>query len=108
MKFPFAAVALALGAIVASFFAPPVTHAQGLPSQSLTRGTWELEPFVGGGTGVLRSSNTQFVIAGARVGRVLTSEHLHGWARGNFEFAGDFMPLYLVMQPGGTVYGASF
>lgn len=107
MKFPFAAVALALGAIVTSLFLPPVAQAQGLPSQSLTRGTWELEPFVGGGTGVLHSSNTQFIVAGARVGRVLTGEHLHTWARGNFEFAADFMPLYLVMQPGGTVYGAS-
>src|SRR6185437_4126398 len=107
MRFPFAAVALALGAIVAPFFAAPVALAQDLPSQSLTRGTWELEPFAGGGTGVLHASSTQFIIAGARLGRILTSEHLHGWARGNFEFAGGFMPLYLVMQPGGTAYGAS-
>ncbi|HEV2615605.1 MAG TPA: acyloxyacyl hydrolase [Candidatus Acidoferrales bacterium] len=104
----FSLVALGLGAALASMFTSRVSRAQGLPSQSLTRGTWEFEPFIGGGTGLLRSSNTQFVIAGARVGNVVTGEHLHGWARGDFEFAADFMPLYLVMQPGGTVYGASF
>ena len=99
---------MALGAVVAFLFVSFSAYAQGLPSQSLRRGTWEIEPFVGGGTGLLHASTTQFIIAGARVGRVLTSEHLHGWAHGNFEFAADFMPLYLVMQPGGTVYGASF
>ena len=104
----FSLVALALGAALASMFTSSIARGQGTPSQSLTRGTWEFEPFVGGGTGLLRSSNTQFVIAGARVGNVVTGEHLHGWARGDFEFAADFMPLYLVMQPGGTVYGASF
>jgi hypothetical protein len=82
--------------------------AQGLPSQSLTKGTWELQPFIGGGTGVGKSSSTQFVIAGARVGRVMTSEHFHNFLRGDFELAADFMPLYLVVQPGGTVYGGSF
>ena len=99
---------MALGAVVAFLFVSFSAYAQGLPSQSLTRGTWEIEPFVGGGTGLLHASTTQFIIAGARVGRVLTGEHLHGWARGNFELAADFMPLYLVMQSGGTVYGASF
>ena len=108
MKFLFRVVLLMLGAATASWITPPLARAQGLPSQSLTRGTWEFEPFAGGGTGLLHASTTQFLIAGARVGRVLTGEHLHGWARGNFELAADFMPLYLVMQPGGTVYGASF
>jgi hypothetical protein len=82
--------------------------AQGLPSQSLMRGTWEFQPFIGGGTGLGKSSNTQFVIAGVRVGRILTAEHLHNFLRGNFEFAADFMPVYTVFQPGGAVYGGSF
>jgi len=107
MKFPFRVIAILLVVSVVFLFVSLSACAQGLPSQSLTRGTWEFEPFIGGGTGLLHASSTQFVIAGGRVGRVLTSEHLHGWARGNFEFAADFMPLYLVMQPGGTVYGAS-
>jgi len=107
MNFRFRAAVLLVGAALASYCAPALARAQGLPSQSLTRGTWEFEPFAGGGTGLLHASSTQFVIAGARVGKVLTGEHLHGWPRGNFELAADFMPLYLVMQPGGTVYGAS-
>ncbi|HEV2490106.1 MAG TPA: acyloxyacyl hydrolase [Candidatus Acidoferrales bacterium] len=82
--------------------------AQGLPSQSLTKGTWEFQPFIGGGTGVGKSFNTHFLIAGARVGRVLTAEHFHNFLRGNFELAADFMPLYAVIQPGGPVYGGSF
>lgn len=108
MKPLWGVVLLLLSSSAACLLASPSTSAQGLPAQSLKRGTWEFEPFGGGGTGLLHASGTQFVIAGARVGKVLTGEHLHGWARGNFEFAADFMPLYLVMQPGGTVYGASF
>lgn len=100
MKFPCCAIFLFAVAATAS--------AQGLPAQSLTRGAWELEPFVGGGTGLGHADTTQFVIAGGRIGKILTKDHLHGWARGNFELAADIMPLYWVIQPGGAVYGASF
>lgn len=90
------------------FFVVVPANAQSLSSQSLARGAWEFDPFVGGGTGLGRADTTQFLIAGGRVGKIITGDHLRGWARGNFEFAADFMPLYLVMQPGGAVYGASF
>ena len=83
-------------------------RAQTLAAQSETRGAWELEPFAGGGTGLGHASNTQFLIAGGRAGKILTGEHLSGFLRGNFELATGAMPLYLVMQPGGAVYGASF
>jgi lipid A 3-O-deacylase len=83
-------------------------RAQSLTAQSLTRGAWELQPFVGGGSGLGHADTTQFLIAGGRIGKILSKDHLRGWARGNFEAAIDLMPLYLVMQPGGTVYGASF
>lgn len=82
--------------------------AQTLPAQSLTRGAWEVEPFVGGGTGLGRADTTQFITTGVRIGKIITGDHLHGWLRGNFELATDLMPLYLVMQPGGAVYGGSF
>ena len=85
-----------------------VARAQNLADQSQTRGAWEFEPFIGGGTGLGRASNTQFLIAGGRAGKVLTGEHLRGFLRGNFELATEAMPLYLVMQAGGGVYGASF
>ncbi|HKW88571.1 MAG TPA: acyloxyacyl hydrolase [Candidatus Acidoferrales bacterium] len=83
-------------------------RAQSLPSQSLTKGTWEIQPFVGGGTGLGKSDSTQFIIAGARVGRIMTSSHFHNFLRGNFELAADFMPVYTFFQPGGAVYGGSF
>jgi lipid A 3-O-deacylase len=83
-------------------------RAQDLPSSSLTRGTWEFGLFAGGGTGLGKSDNTQFFFAGGRVGRILTRDHLSGWARGNFEWAIDMMPLYTVFPPQSAVYGGSF
>jgi hypothetical protein len=82
--------------------------AQDLPSISLTRGTWEFGAFAGGGTGLGKSDNTQFFFAGGRVGRILTHDHLSGWMRGNFEWAVDMMPLYVVFPPQNAVYGGSF
>lgn len=90
------------------FLTAATAKAQSLSSQSLIRGAWELQPFVGGGTGLGHADSTQFLIVGGRVGKIVTGDHLRGWARGNFELAMDLMPLYLVMQPGGPVYGASF
>jgi len=82
--------------------------AQGLASESLSKGTWELGLFGGGGDGLGKSDNTQFAYAGGRVGLVLTSEHLSGWMRGNFEWAVDVMPLYAVLPPASAIYGGSF
>jgi hypothetical protein len=82
---------------------------QSVPRDSLTRGTWEFAPLVGGGSGLGKSSGTQFFYAGGRVGRVLTSDHLPGLLRGNFEWAADALPVYLFFTPSnGTVYGGSF
>lgn len=92
---------------IALFLACGTVRAQSLPAQSLTRGAWELQPFVGGGTGLGHADTTQFLFAGGRVGKIITANHLHGWIRGNFELAADFMPLYLVLQPAGAVYGGS-
>lgn len=82
--------------------------AQGLASESLSKGTWELGVFGGGGDGLGKSDNTQFAYAGGRIGRVLTSEHFSGWLRGNFEWAVDVMPLYAVLPPASAIYGGSF
>jgi lipid A 3-O-deacylase len=88
--------------------ASPRAMAQQLPSEALTRNTWDLGVFTGGGTGLGTSSGTHFVFAGGRVGRILTKEHLHGWLRGNFEWAVDLMPVYTVLPPNRAVYGGSF
>ena|SRR5271157_1019294 len=76
--------------------------------KSLTPGTWEFGVFGGGGTGLGKSDNTQFFVAGGRIGCVLTGEHLSGWLRGNFEWAADLMPVYIVFPPNSAVYGGSF
>ena len=83
------------------------TTAQGLPSSSLTRGTWELGVFAGGGDGLGKSDNTQFLVAGGRGGLVLTGEHLPGILRGNFEWAVEVIPVYIVFPPNGGIYGGS-
>lgn len=88
---------------------PLAAHAQDHPSDVLARGTWEFAPLVGGGSGVGKSSDTQFFYAGGRFGHVFTGEHLPGLLRGNFEWAADVLPVYLFFTPAnGTVYGGSF
>ena len=76
---------------------------------TLRKGTWEFGAFVGGGNGLGAADDTQFFVAGGRVGIVLTGEHLPGWLRGNFEWAGDAMPAYVIFPSStGAVYGGSF
>ncbi len=43
---------------------------------------------------------------GFRYGWVLTEEHGPGILRGRFEYAVDAVPLYVIFQPSGPVYGA--
>lgn len=92
---------------VALLFAS-ASPAQDLPSASLTRGTFEFGPLIGGGSGLGKSSGTQFFYLGGRGGLVLTHEHLPRLLRGNFEWAVDAMPVYTVFTTNGAVYGGSF
>jgi len=92
---------------ILTLLAASLSAAQGLPSSSLTRHTWELGVLGGGGEGLGKSDNTQFLLAGGRGGWVLTGEHLPGILRGNFEWAVDVLPAYVVFTPQRAVYGAS-
>ncbi len=79
--------------------------AQDLPSSTLTKGTWQLGVWGGGGSGFRGStSDTRFTTFGLRIGRILTGEHGSGWKRGNLELAADIIPVYLVHQAP-AVYG---
>lgn len=85
------------------------------PGAEMSDGTWQFSAITGGGSGLGKSSNTQFFLAGGRAGRVLTGEHLGGWLKGDFEWAVDVMPVYVVFAGSSatvptskTVYGASF
>jgi lipid A 3-O-deacylase len=84
--------------------APSIVVAQGTPAEVLTRGTWELGVWTGGGTGLGARSHTQFFNAGFRFGRVLTGYHGNGWYRGNLAFAVDVIPVYYVFQEK-AIYG---
>ena len=79
--------------------------AQDLPGNPIPKGTVELGLFGGGGMGLGKSDGTQFFFAGGRAGWVLTSDHLSGLLRGNFEWAVDVMPVYVVFPPESAVYG---
>ena len=78
------------------------------PSVSVTKGTWEITPFIGGGTGFGKRSSTQFFYGGSRFGKVLTADHGSGLIRGNFELAFDLIPLYVIMEPPQRTFGGSF
>jgi|SRR5690242_12608841 len=72
------------------------------------RGGHDIEIWAGGGHGVTgRTSDTGVFNAGLRYGWVLTRPHGPGFLRGNFEYAVDAVPLFLVFQPSGTAYGAA-
>jgi lipid A 3-O-deacylase len=99
-----------LALLVSLIIFSPSVRAQDYPAQSMTQGTWDLGVFGGAGSGLLAAKQTHYAIAGFHVGRIMTREHLSGFARGNFEFAGDYMPLWEVFQPGPghAVYGGNF
>jgi hypothetical protein len=72
------------------------------------KGDWDLGVYIGGGTSVEGGRrDTQVFSARARIGKVLTAAHGRGFLRGNFEYAADFVPIYLVFQQT-TVYGGGF
>lgn len=56
-----------------------------------SKGTWELGGF-GGGVGVAsHAPDTEFLVVGGRLRRIVTADHFPGWRRGNFEIAGELM-----------------
>ncbi|MGB6392952.1 MAG: hypothetical protein WBF14_11335 [Candidatus Acidiferrales bacterium] len=77
-------------------------------AQTLKKGAWEFGILAGGGTGLGKSDDTQFMLAGGRVGYVLTGDHLPGWLRGNFQWTVDLMPILTVFPPQGPIYGGGF
>jgi lipid A 3-O-deacylase len=80
---------------------------QGLPSQSLGNQPWDLGLFAGFATDTDSRYPTQFnfLMLGGRVGKVLTPQIGKGWARGNFEWALDLIPVYPVFH-GDSTFGA--
>jgi len=64
----------------------------------MREGTFEFGVWAGGGTGVGERSHTKFFNTGVRLGKVLTPNFGPSFLRGNFEFAGDIVPIWLIWQ----------
>jgi hypothetical protein len=75
----------------------------------LSNDPWDFGVWAGGGLSVPGGTqDTHAFNAGARLGKVLTDEHLGGFMRGQFEWSADVMPLYFVVQPAKDAYGVAF
>lgn len=87
---------------------------------------WEMGPFVNYGNGVGNRDQFRFLSTGFQLGKVVTPVVHVGWVSGQFEYAGNFMPLWMAFTPaphdqlydckgspctypvgGGNYYGAS-
>jgi lipid A 3-O-deacylase len=72
------------------------------------KGGHELEVWTSGGHSVRGiASDIGVWNAGGRYGWILTSPRGPGFLRGNFEYAVDVVPVFLIFQPGGTAYGVA-
>jgi lipid A 3-O-deacylase len=84
--------------------APAVGRAQGTPENSSSE--WQV--WTGGGHGINGSqSGTGVWNLGLRYGLLLTAPWGPGFMRGQFEYAFDVVPVWVIAQKTDTVYGAS-
>ena len=80
----------------------PSSRAQAGPEQ----GGHELQLWTGGGHGLNGSTASSGLWSvGARYGWILTVPHGPGLLHGQFEYAVDVVPVFLVVQRTGTAYG---
>jgi lipid A 3-O-deacylase len=80
-------------------------------SKPLDGRPWDLGLWGGGGFSVPGGTkDTHAMNLGARLGKVLTGDHLGSFLRGNFEWSADLMPVYYIWQPAPAqnAYGAAF
>lgn len=63
------------------------------------RMSWEYGPFVNWGSGVGDRADFKFFSAGFQLGKVLTPVLRAGWFSGQFELAGNIMPLWQSYTP---------
>jgi len=100
--------ALLLLLCACAVFSPSHAAAQGLPSASLTKGTWDFGVSGTGGSSVAGGvDDVRIFTVGFRVGRILTNEHGSGFLKGNLEWALDIDPVNVYVTDPQNVYGAS-
>lgn len=77
-----------------------------LHAQEPQEGGHDLQVWTGGGHGTNGSQSNDGVFnIGARYGWILTDLHGPSFLRGQFEYAVDVVPVFLVVQHTGTAYG---
>ena len=82
----------------------PAAYAQQGPEE----GGHEIQVWTSGGYGVKGiASHTGVWTVGARYGWILTGPHGPGFLRGQFEYAVDAVPVFMLFQPVNTAYGAA-
>lgn len=92
-------------ALFAALVFAPASRAQAGPEE----GGHELQVWSGGGHGLNGSTASSDVWnVGGRYGWILTSPHGPGFLRGEFEYAVDVVPVFMVVQKTGSAYGAGF
>jgi len=85
-----------------------LTYDESLPATSLHKGAWDFGVWTQGGHSVSGGvSHTAVFDAGLRLGKVLTGQHGSGFLRGNLEYAGDLVPIYVLSGPVNTAYGVA-
>lgn len=70
-----------------------------LAAAELAKRPWEYGPFFQGGKGVGERADYTLLSSGIRLGKVITGEHLKGFFRGQFEYAGELMPYWEAFTP---------
>src|SRR5216683_1116453 len=96
---------------IGAFFCLMTGLASGQSSKPLDGRPWEVGVWASSGFSVPGGTkDTKVIDAGVRLGKVLTSDHLGSFVRGNFEWSADLMPVYYVWQPAPAknAYGAAF
>ena len=69
------------------------------PEAVLATLPWEIGPVIQGGVGTGNRDSYNFFSAGAHLGKVLTNPALPSILRGQFELAGEFLPLWQAYTP---------
>jgi len=77
------------------------------PVEVMRYPVWEKGVFLGGSTSFANTPSAQTLIAGVRVGRVLTNQHGNNFLRGTFEMAFDVIPVYEFWIYGNGQYAAA-
>jgi hypothetical protein len=91
------------------FFAVILATSLAIAQTGPEQGGHEIEIWAGGGHSVPGGrSDTGAFNAGVRYGWVITDLHLPSILRGRFEYAVDAVPVFVILQPLNTAYGAGF